>query len=160
MDIMRSLNLLKQWESKMAELYTWFGELFKDNLPATELFQRMAGEEIEHHDILVLEIRLASADSKMMKNAQFDMTDIQKSMAWLDQLRASPPTNLDEAVLMAIRWETSAAEAHFRTIFDGTNPGIAKLVKHLGGNDLQHRRRLMDFGEKLGLALPQQLGTN
>lgn len=146
------LRKLGELERSLAELYGWWSEVFASDEEAAFVFFKMKGEEKAHAGLVDYQRKLVQNSPALSVEVEFDMTEVDAAVARAKALRRpeAAPT-VAEALVEALRMERSAAESHCRNALKLANPGIARLLDALGGEDKLHVSRLVDLAKRRGI---------
>ena len=149
---------LSDLEKAIGDLYAQWAAVFDGDREAAFLFVKMANEEKGHASLVDYQRRVVQRNPNVSGDVDIDLRAIEAALAEVQGLRdsASPPT-LVEAVQIALRIETSAAESHDRNAIRQANPELERLLSCLGGEDRMHLERLKIFARSRGI-LPASEG--
>ncbi len=155
MNVASVFRPLSDLERSMADLYAQWGGLFDEDREAAFLFVKMANEERGHAALVDYQRRVIQKNPQLSGEVEIDMGSIQGALAEVIELRESPSKpSLEEAIRLAYRLETSAAESHYRNALGEMNPELLRLLSCLGGEDRAHLDRLVKFATSRGISLP------
>lgn len=155
MDVQRLFKVLIEIESRLAELYGWFSEVYAEDAEASSLFYRMSRDEKSHVALIQYERRLLKKEKDLSFKVDLSPKELEDAACELNKLlllRSAPP--LSEALALALRFENSAAENHMRGIEIREAPGLSRLLHSLGREDRRHYSDLAAFARKQGIAAP------
>jgi len=155
MDVQRFFKILIEIESRLAELYGWFSEVYAEDAEASALFYRMARDERSHVALIQYERRLLRKEKDLSFKVDLSPKELEDTACEVSKLlllRSSP--SLPEALGLALRFENSAAENHMEGIEIREAPGLSRLLKSLGREDRKHYSDLAAFAKKRGIAAP------
>lgn len=148
------LRKLGELERSLADLYGWWSELFVADEEAAFVFFKMKGEEKAHAGLVDYQRKLVQNSPTLSVDVRFDLTEVEAALARAKALRsAAVPPTVAEALGEALRIERSAAESHCRNALKLANPGIARLLDALGGEDKLHVARLVELAERRGIPI-------
>ncbi len=140
-------------ERSLAELYGSWAKVFDSDREAAFVFYKMSIDEKGHANLVDFQRRFAQRNPKLIREVDVDLAGILRTTTRVRAfLKENPSPSLDVAVALALEFEKSAAEAHFRNALKQANPEMERLLGCLGGEDRQHLTRLTDFAEKRKLA--------
>lgn len=152
MHIQNLLKPLEDLEATLFRLYQYLGELFPLDEEAKALFYRMSIEEKSHVVQVRYQKKLVLQNPGIFSQVQIDTTEIR---ALTDEanaiMTARRRLTVGEAALIALRFETTAAESHLRSAIRQANPDLVRLLTALGAGDKQHLENLIEFMEKRGI---------
>lgn len=145
--IWQLLNKLEALEEKLEDLYRFFSVTFIEEPETSAVFQKLSREEKSHQNLIQFQQRMVMKNQKAFKDVPVDLSDIDAALEKIVHARNS---NLDihEAVAFAIEVETSAAENHYRTAMDLSNPEISQLLTKLNQADNNHVAFLKKFAAR------------
>ncbi len=146
------LRKLGDLERSLAELYARYAEVLADDPEIATAFFRMAAEEKRHAGLVEYQKRMVQQDPKLSVEVSIDVVQIEEALARVRALRAATgrPT-VEEALREALLLESGAAESHYRNALTQANPGIARLLSALGGEDRAHVARLVELARRRGV---------
>jgi rubrerythrin len=151
MNIESVFRPLADLERSLADLYTWYSEIFAENPEAAFTFFKLAAEEKGHASLVDYQRRMVQKNQALAVGIDLDLEPILRSLSRIKGLRTGPPPTLAEAVRAALALEENAAEMHYRNVLKSARPEIARLLDSLGGEDRVHVARLTAFAVKNGL---------
>ncbi len=155
MDIQTLFKPLVEFEGKIAALYEWYSELFKDDAEAAFVFFQLAAEEHAHVKIIEYQRHLVRNSPKEFADVSLDLKPVEEALVTIATLQnPHRPPSLEEALRAALTLETSAAEYHYKTAMKQANAGAARLLDALGTADRNHLGKLIEFAEKRGVEQP------
>jgi len=148
-DIHTALKRAGDLELKMKELYDGFAEVFREFDQAHGLFTKLSEEEKVHHDLIQYQRRLARNSPKVFPDVDVDLETVDRLTDELvEKIGARKTITLREALDFAIDCENSAAEYHHRNLIGRSHPEAGRLVRNLGGSDLEHAMTLREFVQR------------
>ena len=151
MNIHSLFRHLEEMERSLGRLYLWFSEIFAADPGAVALFYRMSLEEKAHAATVQYLKRVVRRDPKLFQDVEADFDAIQAITARAYALLEKRGIlTLEKALKLALSFEESAAECHYRNAVVYANPDVAALVKSLAGADKQHLAGLRDFARARG----------
>ena len=146
------LRKLGELERSLADLYGSWSEVFAADEEAAFVFFKMKGEEKAHAGLVDYQRKLVQNSPALSVDVQLDLTEVDAALARAKALRtAAVPPTVAEALTEALRIERSAAESHCRNALKLANPGVARLLDALGGEDELHVARLADLAARRGI---------
>lgn len=152
-NILRLFVPLAEFETRIADLYEWFSVLFAGDWAAEFTFYRLATEERAHASLIDYQRRSVLAEPTAFGDVTANLQEVADLGAEVAKVRGSmPPPNLGQAIALALRLESSAAEYHVRTAMRQANPRIALLLDNLGKGDQQHVDGLRHLAVHCGVA--------
>lgn len=151
MDVLQVLRPMEQLERRLGDLYQWFSDIFEADREASFVFQRMHLEEDSHVRLIEYQRRLARGNPGLFADVDVDLTALQQTVTRIAALRsgASAPT-VEEAVRMALEFESTAAEYHYTNAVHQASPEMARLFDSLGASDTQHVECLRQLATRRG----------
>ena len=153
MHILKMLGPLEQLETRMADLYTWFSHVFREDEEAAAFFNRVSVEEVVHANIIRYQRRLVSHNPKSFSDITIDISLIEKTIADIAALKNTEPHPvLEDALRKAIELEHCLAEEHFRTAIVKSNYEVSDLLRSLGAFDLRHINCFHEFANQRGFS--------
>jgi rubrerythrin len=151
MNIQSLFRNLQEMELALGRLYLWFSEIFAADPGAAALFYRMSLEEKAHASTVQYLKRVVRRDPELFQDVEADFETIQAITTRASTLLEKRGTlTLEKALKLALSFEESAAECHYRNAVVYANPDVAALVKSLAGADKQHLAGLRDFARARG----------
>lgn len=152
MHIQNLLKPLEDLEATLFRLYQYLGELFPLDEDARALFYRMSIEEKSHVVQVRYQKKLVLQNPGIFGDVQFDTSEIRALTEEANAIMAARRRlTVAEAALIALRFETTAAESHLRSAIRQSNPDLVRLLTALGAGDKQHLQNLLDFLRKRGI---------
>jgi rubrerythrin len=153
MNIINALDEIEKLEQKLAELYTYFRELFIADKIVSAVFFKMALEEKGHADLVQYQRRTARKNPALFKEVTVDVEEINRIISDADAvIKAVPATSMNNALKAALQFEQSAAEYHYKTSIVQSNPELAALLKNLAGVDKDHFDSLKNIAESRNIS--------
>jgi rubrerythrin len=153
MDADAVFRQLADMERSLAELYGSWAKVFGSDREATFVFYKMSVDEKGHANLVDFQRRFAQKNPKLVREVDVDLVEIRRTTTRARAfMKENPSPSLEVAVALALDFENSAAEAHFRNALKQANPEMERLLGCLGGEDRQHATRLTEFAEKRKLA--------
>ena len=148
MDLATTLKRLEKLEHEMAELYRWFAELFAADDEAAAFFTSMAEQEVAHAGLVRFERRLVRSDQNAYRGLDVDPGGIDELESWMSEFRRGHERpSLGQALVLAMRIESHAAEHLHRTVFAKVNSELHALVGNLSRSDWRHFEALRSFAD-------------
>ena len=145
MVILKVLDSIEKLEAKMADLYEWFGTIFKQDAEAAALFDRLNLDETAHVNLVKYYRRVISKNIKLFGDISLDVESLKATLARVESIRSGPLPSLEEAVKTAIDIEINAAEVHAVTAVESAASDIAPLLRSLGAFDSEHYGVIEEF---------------
>jgi rubrerythrin len=151
MEIIAVFNDIEKLELKLLELYQYFGNLFSDDPAAADLFTELGNEEKSHSDLIQYQRKIVRKNPKLFENVDVNIKEVRDIISNVDSIinRIQLP-ELNEAIKIAIDFESNAAEAHYRSAMQQANQEVSDLLKHLGVLDKEHFSKLREFAKSRG----------
>jgi rubrerythrin len=152
-------NLIK-FARASADLYYFWAETFQDDSEAAFVWGRMAAEEVGHANLVVYQRRILRKSAGPSGDVDAAMDEVTVLIDIVRRALEGPPHTLDEAVRLASWIEASAAGSELQSALTQSDPGIQKLLEHLGTDDRMHVERLKAFaaGRRIALFAPKAQG--
>ena len=136
-------------ETKCAELYRFFGELYADIPEISSLWDKTAKEEDNHAEQFKLAVRLKGTGMEGVKSDLSRVMDIVDTLdTYLAKFKESNPTPV-QALTFAIQLEEDLSEYHMASIIDFADNEQAKLFTCMADNDNGHVELLQKALKKL-----------
>ena len=152
MDTLDALRGLRQVEADLEELYSWFAEVFAEDLEAAELFSRLSREERSHKVLVDHQLNLAKNHSGTEVDVEVDVAALQSLLDDIQRLRSQdPPPSLAEAVSSAVMMEFVADEAYLGRVVRTSSKSIEQMIDRLVDAGQQHHGRLQGFAKSRGM---------
>ena len=149
------LDLAGKIERKMADIYRFFDQHFKDNDLSASLWADMATEEDSHAGFLDAKFKMVmiSPDSFGLPKVETDEieTCYEKLKALETNLRDNPP-GLKEAVAFALSMELELVEKSYNKLIHIGDPAIKRIFDELTRAD-HHMEQLVIAAKKLGVKI-------
>ncbi len=145
-------NLIK-FARASAELYFFWAETFHADQEAAAIWGKMATEETGHANLVVYQRRVLRKSAGHLGDVDAAMDEVALLTDIVQRAMEGPPHALDEAVRLASWIEASAAGSVLQGALSQTDPGIQKLLQHLGADDRLHVERLKAFAAGRGIPL-------
>lgn len=146
---------LADLERALADLYDHFAQVFSADQELAFFFFKMAAEERGHASLVDYQKRIVQRSNVASIDADLDVRVIADTLERVKALRAAAePPSPDEAIRETMRLEANAAESHYRNALRQVDPGVARLLDALGGEDRRHVERIQAMAERRGIALP------
>jgi len=153
MKILGVLGLLEKIELEMSELYERLSHAFENDAEASGLFFRMAMQERAHARLLRYGKNLARQAPGDFAEVEVDAAEIDRMLESVRTARvAAPPTSLQKAVALALRFEESPAESAHRSILMSSNLALSAVFRNLAVADEEHAAGLRAFAARRALA--------
>lgn len=153
MDIRTLFTPLEALERDLARLYRCFSEMF-DTMPAARiLFYRMSLDEKAHLALVQYQKRLVQSNPKLFEGVHVDLAEVfELSREVKTLIRSQDVLSLERAVSLALQFEATSAESHYRMAILDSRPEMASLMWNLELADRQHVGGLKEFAARNGLA--------
>jgi len=147
MDVLKVLRVLEEIETGLEQLYARLADRFDEDPGAFALFANLSRDERSHKNQIGFQIRLVFRERKSFDEVDVDYKGIVKTNEEIKELLESEegPENLEQAVIAAIRFESSAAELYYNKVIIQSNPQIAGLIKTLAKENTRHYESLVNF---------------
>jgi hypothetical protein len=145
MVILKVLDSIEKLEAKMADLYKWFGTIFKQDAEAAALFDRLNLDETAHVNLVKYYRRMVSKNMKLFGDISLDIESLKATLARVESIRSGPLPSLEEAVKTAIDIEINAGELHAVAAIKSAASGITPLLRSLGAFDSKHYGVIEEF---------------
>ena len=151
MHVEAAFRPLSDLEKAIGDLYAQWAAVFEEDREAAFLFVKMANEEKGHASLVDYQRRVIQKNPKLSGDVDVDLGVVEAALTEIRHLRESPtPPTLAEAVAIALRLETSAAESHYRNSLRNVNVELERLLSCLGAEDRGHLDRLISFAVTRG----------
>jgi rubrerythrin len=151
MNILDAFTDIERLELKLVALYLQCKGLFSDDTAAANMFEKLSDEEKSHYDLVQYQRRLVRQNHNLFKEVDIDVKEVRAVTCNVESIiKKIPPPSLSEAIKIAIDFESSAAEAHYRTSMEQSNQEVSDFLKHLGTLDKEHFGLLKEFAESRG----------
>lgn len=148
MDLATTLKRLEKLEQEMAELYSWFAQVFVADQEAAGFFASMAEQEVAHAGLVRFERRLVCSDHSSYRGLDIDPGGLDQLESWIQKFRGqNEQPSLGQALVLAMRVESHAAEHLHRTVFAEFNSELHELVGNLSRSDWKHFEALRRFAD-------------
>ena len=155
MHIQNLFQPLEDLERNLAILYKQFSERFSGDPEARLTFFRLHLDEKAHLALVQFQKRLVKQSPKLFGEIELDLDEVVTLAARVDaMLWTKHGLSLSEALDLSLALEQSAAEYHCRTAVKQSNPGLASLVRNLGGGDETHLAALKDLAARRVAVVP------
>ena len=155
MELMNVFGPREEFEFIMFKLYRWFSNCLASDEGAVKLFRKMAKEELDHRDIVRSQKSLVMNNYREFRKVDIDLERIHEISSTLETFMAKTrKITVEEAVLLATRIETDAAEQHFRLAIMKSNPILQELIERLRNADKIHLERLLTFAKDRSIEIP------
>lgn len=159
MHIQTILNTLEELEATLERLYQRIGDSFALDSEARGVFHTLAREEKAHLVLIKYQKKLALQNPNVFADVEFSVGETRAFTTEAARIMAARKRmSVPEAVTLAMTFERSAAETHFRATMKQANPDLAKLLNALGSGDKQHVETLLAFAKKRGVPLESPAG--
>jgi rubrerythrin len=145
----RFLKDLSRLEQLVGDLYQWYAEIFSDLDAVRDLFSSMHRQELQHKNIIEMELRLIANCDIELRDVAVDVAQIGKLAERIEEQIGQGVFEVKDALDFAIDVERSAVETHFKSVVAESNPQIAKLMKALSAEDTIHVQKLVAFRDSL-----------
>lgn len=154
MDILNALNDIEKLELKLEYFYKSLCNIFSSDADASALFKKLSEEERSHYDLVQYQKRLVIKNRNLFQEVTIDVDEIKRIISKVETITGSlPPPSLEKAVKVSTDFETSAAEYHYRTSMEQSNPDVATFLKSLGKADNEHSNSLRDLAKSRGFGI-------
>ncbi|MCL4808794.1 MAG: hypothetical protein KJ062_13560 [Thermoanaerobaculia bacterium] len=145
---------LSSLERSIGGLYARWAAAFADDRAAAFLFVRMSNEEKGHASLVDYQRRVVQRNPDLSGNVDVDLGLVEEAIRETRLLRESAVApRLEDALRIAYRIETSAAESHYRNAVKSAHPELERLLSCLGSEDREHLERLRGFAGERGVSL-------
>jgi hypothetical protein len=158
MVILKVLDSIEKLEAKMADLYEWFGTIFKQDAEAAALFDQLNLDETAHVNLVKYYRRVISKNIRLFRNTSSDIESLRATLARVESIRSGPLPSLEETVKTAIDIEISASEVHALDFVGSEVSGISSLLSSLGSFDSKHYGVLEEFAARRGFSFVSKAG--
>jgi rubrerythrin len=128
-----------------ADLYFFWAETFQADPEAAAVWGKMAREETGHANLVVYQRRVLRKSAGLLGEVDAAMDEVTLLTDIVHRALDGTPHKLDEAVRLASWIEASAAGSELQSALTQSDPGIQKLLEHLGTDDRMHVERLKAF---------------
>lgn len=156
MKILRVLEKLEEFETRVSHLYKRLSELFDGDSEASSLFSRLAVEEEMHARIVSYQRRLIVQNTKIFEHVEFEgveLDELVKAMVKVDSFGATVPS-LEEALPFLLELEDDAAECHYKAALVDVKPELLSFFRSLASFDSMHFHELERFARSRGFSVP------
>lgn len=149
MGVSYSCNLLRRFESHLADLYELYSSELAEDPEVSSLFARLALEERSHALEAGFQAHILEAEPRAFEGVNLDADELLVATAMVrSACSAAHGVHRDEALRRAVELESSAADYHRRMAVRQANRGFGEFLAHLGRDDADHRSRLMRYAER------------
>ncbi len=150
MDIQKAFAPLKRLELGLCDLYAWYSDRFSQDPEAALVFKRLSLDEKAHAALLDYQKRLVQTNPKDFGAVEMDLAAVGEMVTRIGTLRTRDCPDVGSAVRIALEFETSAAEFHYKNAIRQANPSLGRLMNCLGRADKNHLGELTDFARARG----------
>lgn len=143
------LEKCREIEIYCRDLYTYFAELYVDDLDIVRLWRKTAMEEQNHADQFTLALKLKKGMNCLVSvdKARVD-TIVSQLRTVIDQVKKSPP-KLEDALLASIKLEKYVAEFHLSCVVCFENDSFKGMFNAMMSSDQGHVEALQATYDKL-----------
>jgi len=146
---MALLDICANIETKCAELYRHFSELYVDIPEISALWNKTADEEDNHSEQFKLAVRLRGAGMEGVKADRSRVAILAEQFdSFIPKIKGKPPTPA-QALTFAIQLEEKLFEYHMSTLVDFSNSSLEKLFTSMANNDKRHIEMLHEALKKM-----------
>jgi rubrerythrin len=157
LDLLKTLKELEQIEMKMAELYQWLAEVFREDSEASDLFTHLWMEEISHQNILQYEGRIVRANPKAFRELNVDIAMLNRTLEAVRNFRQNNPRpDLETALRTALIFEGGAAELYYVTVFKEAAEDFSQFVTNLHAASRTHYDKILRFAMSRKITPPSE----
>lgn len=151
-DIRELLDVCEQLETRVAELYHYFAELYADMPELAALWRKTASEEENHMLQFRLAYRLESIVSlQPLVEVAAVRTTVEKVTELIAKVRSTPP-DWQGALRLAIDMEDKLVSLHATTAMSFAEASMNALFTSMMAHDQQHVQALRRFLAESGQA--------
>ncbi len=147
MEIHKMFAPLKRLEMGLCDLYAWYSDRFVADPEAALVFRRLSLDEKAHAALLDYQRRLVQNSPKEFGEVAVDLEVVEDMVRRIAALRTRDCPDVRSAVQVALEFETSAAEFHYKNAMKQANPSLTRLLGCLGKSDRNHLGELTDFAQ-------------
>lgn len=149
MHILNILDEIAKLELKLMELYNFFCDIFKKDEDAYSVFFKLSLDEKSHAELVQYQKRVVRKNLNDFSEVSINIDEIRNIITKSDKIIKSPtPPTLEEAIKLALRFEKSAAEYHYKSAMEQSNPEFASFLNNLASVDNDHFEILKKFAER------------
>ncbi len=154
---MRVLNVLDEiakLELKLMDLYNFFSNLFKDDQDASSSFFKLSLDEKQHAELVQYQKRVVRKNPNDFLEISIDINEIREIISKVESIMRSPvPPKLEESIKFALLMEKSAAEYHYKSAMEQSNPEFANFLNNLSSVDNDHYETIKKLAERKNIKI-------
>lgn len=143
------LEKCRDIEIQCRDLYTFFAELYTEDLNIVRLWRKTAMEEQNHADQFTLALKLKKGLSCLVSIDKAKVDSILSQLRTVtEQVKKTPP-KLEDALLASIKLEKYIAEFHLSCVVCFENASFKGLFNAMMSSDQGHLEALQAAYDKL-----------
>lgn len=149
MNIHKLYSVLEAFEVNVAQFYHKLETCFADQPHIAQFFSMMKKDEIQHKNMIKYQLRLLRQNKSMTADVDVDplqLDEINKHVLNCTQALNGP--SLQEALILAMGFESNAAEEHLRFSLRELYPECISLLENLSSSDRTHVEVLEAFARE------------
>jgi rubrerythrin len=148
--VVRILELCRDIELNIAEIYLFFSAIFSENAEITALWLKTYNEEINHSNQFMLAINMRKEN--IIEGVNIDLYTAQSVLKMVqsiyDSVRKNRPTVAD-ALRSAIKLEEKLADLHMQTVSKFTDDSFKSMFTAMMLADQNHVESLREAYRKI-----------
>lgn len=149
MQILNVLDEIEKLELKLMDLYTFFTNLFKDDKDVSSSFFKLGLDEKGHAELVKYQKRIVRKNLNNFLDVSININEIHEIILKAEDIMKSPtPPSLEESIKLALLFEKSAAEYHYKSAMEQSNPEFASFLNNLASVDNDHFDTIKKLAER------------
>ncbi len=149
MHILNILDEIAKLELKLMDLYTFFSNLFKDDKDVSSSFFKLGLDEKGHAELAKYQKRVVRKNPNDFLDVSIDINEIREIISKAESIMKSPgPPTIEEAIKLSLLFEKSAAEYHYKSAMEQSNPEFANFLNNLAVVDNDHFETIKNLAER------------
>ncbi|NWF98561.1 MAG: hypothetical protein HXY52_06480 [Nitrospirae bacterium] len=149
MQILNTLDEILKLELKLMDLYAFFSKLFNEDKEAASVFFKLSLDEKGHAELVQYQKRIVSKNLNDFLEVSINIEEIREIISKAENImKSTVPITLEESIKLALLFEKNAAEYHYKSAVEQSNPEFAKFLNNLASVDNEHFDSIKKLAER------------
>jgi diguanylate cyclase (GGDEF)-like protein/PAS domain S-box-containing protein len=137
------LRILGDIETSKGQLYDWFSESFAAETELSQLFGRLALDQVAHRNVIQYQTRIVMRNPRIFRQLKIDFQELNGICAAIESFRQSCPNpTLDEALQATLDFEALSLALFDQEFFRGLRAHFGPFVDNIRNGIHKHSEQL------------------
>lgn len=151
LDVVRGLRILGDIETSKGQLYDWFSETFASEGELSQLFGRLALDQVAHRNVIQYQTRIVMRNPRIFRQLKINFQELNGICSAIESFRESCPNpSLDEALQATLDFEALSLALFDQEFFRGLRVHFGPFVDNIRNGIHKHTEQLRRAASRRG----------